>query len=356
MNKKAELIRLSDELCAKIDSDYQQLLGKTNFPLKKLSEEISEKLREYKKGSDNLTNFYLANENELNKEVNISEFIKLIVSHESKTIFLNICLREILKRKDCYQCKKQLPNELWIYSRKDNKAKEWKISNPCGDWEDWDNPILFCSENCFKQSIYFSRESSNRKKPDNKDEKAKKIVKEKKESKSRLEQLLIEKDILEKRIEFADNEALKFRLKTLLKEQKEDILEQKKNLNHMKHLELGIEKSNLIIDIKSNYNDDNDNIRERERERETKISAFVQKLLDWISELENKPNRDELDEEHLAERKKWLEEIKSLQFKSSKEEEQSIWKDPIFWGLGIFCLIMLILSIFYYFRRKKIKK
>ena len=133
------------------------------------------------------------------------------------------------------------------------------------------------------------------------------------------------------------------RLEKLLREQGQNHYEMDKNKRRMKHIERGLEKNNFVIYINSNYNDI------RERERESKINAFVQKLQGWISELENKDNLDEADEEHLKEKREWLEEIENLKKIHEKEselgEKENWLKENMFWVC--FWVVLLTLSVVY---------
>jgi len=65
-------------------------------------------------------------------------------------------LRKI-KESSCNQCQKKLTKEsCYIYLREEKKIKKWEINKITqNDWLAGDVPILFCTESCFKQSIYY---------------------------------------------------------------------------------------------------------------------------------------------------------------------------------------------------------
>ncbi|CAI2161903.1 5555_t:CDS:2 [Funneliformis geosporum] len=81
---------------------------------------------------------------------------------------------------------------------------------------------------------------------------------------------------------------------------------------------------NFVVDnerMRMCYNCLQKRLGELEKEQE---NSKEEQLEQDIANLENKSNRDELDEEHLVQKKEWLAEIKGLQNEFSEEKPQSL--------------------------------
>ena len=118
-----------------------------------------------KKKWDRLWDLYIV-EYKLASKVDHERFNKLFHDSNHKFTLIINWLRNI-KNNNCSQCKNKLSKErCYIYLREKNKMKKWEIDKiHWTDHQAGDILVLFCSENCYKQSIYFPQTETKPKQP-----------------------------------------------------------------------------------------------------------------------------------------------------------------------------------------------
>ncbi|RIA80673.1 hypothetical protein C1645_866376 [Glomus cerebriforme] len=363
MNGRIELLRLHNELCDKIDRDYQKLI-KSTTSLQEISNQITKHLTDYSQEKDNLLSFYQVNR--LAGKVNIEKLLEEVSSREQKISFLS---KQSKKTKTDKQSKRKNNQEEYIYCQECHreikpKAEYWYNSSKNDGYK-------LCSEKCYEEYYgEYCNQCANKTLTFYRDEQNPNIItcpacyeknqQEERERKGRLttycqkcsaklpENYVLDTcdNCLDK--EDAEREREREQIRSQQQQLQSDIanLEQNSSKTPQQQADLD-QKKQKLKDLEDKLNE-----LETEKDNSTDLDTQIAKLQSEIRALEKKPNRTTEEEKLLTDKRKKLAEL--LAKKNKKENSQSPKKPIILYvSLTVGGIILLVILATIIFRRKK---